>query len=113
MDHVKEFDFFSFGKSRQPEESKLEAFIKTNYSKIVWIFSHIGEGLTVTDINVETDGLFNVDYDVPNEEMPTRISYLMEEVNKRMSTLIGDPNLEWRFGYDSPFIIRFILSKPL
>lgn len=113
MDHIREFDFFTFGKSSQHEDSKLETFLKTNRGKIVWLFSHLGEGLAVTEIKAETDLLIVVDYDVPNEEMPTRISYFLDEINQRMGSLIGDPNLEWRFGYDDPFIIRFILSKPL
>ena len=113
MDHIREFDFFTFGKSRQHEDSKLEAFLKTNHGKIVWIFSHLGEGLAVTDVKAETDLLFTVEYNVPHDEMPTRISYFMEEITERMRSLIGDLNLEWRFGQEDPFVIRFILSKTL
>jgi hypothetical protein len=113
MEHLREFDFFSMGKQQSPDENKLGLFIRNNYSRIASAFSHIGEGLNIDDIEAPTDLMFTVSYSPPHEEMPSRISYLVDDITEKMKSLIGDPMLSWRFGHDDPFTIRFILSKPL
>ena len=111
MEHLREFDFFKKS-APTPEPNKLKQWISLNYNKIQDIFYKIGEGLNVSGAEVFTDSLFTVSYDPPNEEMPTTISYLLNDINQRIGIIIGDMNITWRFGVDDPFMIRFILSKP-
>ena len=114
MEHIREFDFFSLGKvPSNPSRNKLRVFLSENERTILNIFYHNGEGLKVDTIEPQTDILFTVSYDPPHDELPTRISYLMEAITQKMGSLINDESLKWRFGVDDPFTIRFILSKPL
>jgi hypothetical protein len=114
MDHIKEFDFFSLGKvPSNPSSNKLRVFLSENEGRILDIFHHDGEGLKVDTIEAQTDILFTVSYDPPHDELPTRISYLMEDITQKIGSLINDISLGWRFGVDDPLTIRFILSQPL
>jgi len=111
VEHIKEFNFFGKSKSSGGNNEKLEIFLEENWGAIQGIFENY-DRLKATSYEIYNNSLFVVSYDPPNNEMPTDISYIMESVVKRISILIGDEDLIWRFGVDDPFLIRFILGRP-
>ena len=111
MEHITEFNFFGRDKSSEGSNEALRLFLEENWGTIQSIFDR-NSRLYATGYEVYTNMLFAVSYDPPNNEMPAEISYVVEAILKKVSEVIGDPDLTWRFGVDDPFLIRFILSKP-
>jgi hypothetical protein len=111
VEHIKEFNLFGRSKPSGGNNEKLEIFLEENWRTIQNTFDNYNR-LRANSYEIYNNSLFAVSFDPPNNEMPTDISYIMESIVKRVSLLIGDDDLTWRFGVDDPFLIRFILSGP-
>lgn len=110
MEHIQEFNFFGKNKPLGGSNEPLRLFLEENWGNIQSIFDR--SGLYATGYEVYSNTVFAVSYDATDNEMPKEITYMVESILEKVSSIIADEDLTWRFGVDDPFLIRFILSKP-